>query len=113
MFDFFLKNTTRAGDPCLEISGSCREYSLDRFNAAMKEAAAHANRAVYLDLSRTKLLDSASLGTIVSHFNLLRAQGKKLILLNPSASCKHLLEITSLVRVLEVELDSTAPESSN
>lgn len=108
MFDFFLQIATWKGDPCLQISGSCREYSLDRFNAAMKDASVAAQKAVYLDLSKTKLLDSASLGTIVSHFNLLRAQGKKLILLNPSASCRHLLEITSLTRVLEIENDSAA-----
>jgi len=108
VFDFFLQITTRNGDPCLEISGSCREYSLDRFNVAMKEASVNAQRAVYLDLSKTKLLDSASLGTIVSHFNLLRAQGKRLVLLNPSASCQHLLEITSLTRVLEIEIDASA-----
>lgn len=113
MFDFFLKKTTRAGDPCLEIGGSCREYSLDQLNAAIKEAATQAKTAIYLDLSRTKLLDSASLGTIVSHFNLMRSQGKRLVLLNPSASCKHLLEITSLVRVLEVEVDSAVPESTH
>gem|GEM_PF-1415375 len=109
MFDFFLQTARHKDDPCLQISGSCREYSLDRFNAAMKEAATTAVKAVYLDLSRTKLLDSASLGTIVSHFNLLRAQGKKLVLLNPSASCQHLLEITSLTRVLEIENDAPAP----
>ena len=108
MFDFFLQIATRNGDPCIQVSGSCREYSLDRFNAAMKEASTSAQKAVYLDLSNTKLLDSASLGTIVSHFTLLRAQGKKLILLNPSASCQHLLEITSLTRVLEIENDSAA-----
>lgn len=105
MFDFFLQISTRNGDPCLQISGSCREYSLDRFNAAMRDAALQATKAVYLDLSQTKLLDSASLGTIVSHFNLLRGQGKSLILLNPSASCRHLLEITSLTRVLAIETD--------
>jgi anti-anti-sigma factor len=109
VFDFFLQIATRNDDPCLQVSGSCREYSLDRFNVAMKDATATAQKAVYLDLSQTKLLDSASLGTIVSHFNLLRAQGKKLILLNPSASCQHLLEITSLTRVLEIENDSAAP----
>jgi len=109
VFDFFLQTGTHNDDPCLQISGSCREYSLDRFNTAMKESANAAVKGVYLDLSRTKLLDSASLGTIVSHFNLLRAQGKKLVLLNPSASCLHLLEITSLTRVLEIEYDSPAP----
>ena len=106
MFDFFLKTSARRGDPCLEIGGSCREYVLDQLNAALKDAATRATSAVYLDLSAAKLLDSASLGTIVSHFNLLRAQGKKLVLLNPSPSCRHLLEITSLVRVLEIEADS-------
>ena len=107
MFDFLLQMATRNGDPCIQVSGSCREYSLDKFNAAMKDASVAAKNAVYLDLSKTKLLDSASLGTIVSHFNLLRAQGKKLILLNPSASCQHLLEITSLTRVLEIENDAS------
>jgi len=107
VFDFLLQMATRNGDPCIQVSGSCREYSLDKFNAAMKDASVAAKNAVYLDLSKTKLLDSASLGTIVSHFNLLRAQGKKLILLNPSASCQHLLEITSLPRVLEIENDAS------
>ena len=90
------------------MSGSCREYSLDTFNHAMAEAIAKASKAVYLDLSATRLLDSASLGTIVSHFNLLRSQGKKLVLVNPSAPCRHLLDITSLSRVLEIEVDEDA-----
>jgi len=105
VFDFHFTLETRKGDPCLVLSGSCREYSLDAFNQAMTEASSQASKAVYLDLSQTRLLDSASLGTIVSHFNLLRGQGKKLVLVNPSAPCKHLLEITSLVRVLEIETD--------
>ena len=105
MFDFHFSLETRKNDPCLVLSGSCREYSLDAFNQAMNEATVAAKSAVYLDLSQTRLLDSASLGTIVSHFNLLRGLGKKLILVNPSAPCKHLLEITSLVRVLEIEND--------
>ena len=105
MFDFQFLLSTRQGDPCLSLTGSCREYSLDRFNEAMKDATQKAVKAVYLDLSQTKLLDSASLGTIVSHFNLLRGQGKRLVLLNPSASCQHLLEITSLSRVLTIEID--------
>jgi anti-anti-sigma factor len=107
VFDFLFTLGERAGEPCLSLSGSCREYSLDRFNEAMKEASGMAAKTVYLDLSQTKLLDSASLGTIVSHFNLLRGQGKRLVLLNPSASCQHLLEITSLSRVLTIELDPT------
>lgn len=106
MFDFHFQLTTRENDPCIILSGSCREYSLERFNEAMKEASKQATKAVYLDLAQTKLLDSASLGTIVSHFNLLRGQGKRLVLLNPSASCKHLLEITSLNRVLTIETDA-------
>lgn len=105
MFDFHFTLETRKNDPCLVLSGSCREYSLDAFNQAMSEASAKAVKAVYLDLSQTRLLDSASLGTVVSHFNLLRGQGKRLVLVNPSAPCKHLLEITSLVRVLEIESD--------
>lgn len=105
MFDFHFTLETRKNDPCLVLAGSCREYSLDAFNQAMTEASAKAAKAVYLDLSQTRLLDSASLGTIVSHFNQLRGQGKKLVLVNPSAPCKHLLEITSLVRVLEIETD--------
>ena len=105
MFDFHFTLESRKNDPCLVLSGSCREYSLDAFNQAMTEASAKAVKAVYLDLSQTRLLDSASLGTIVSHFNQLRGQGKKLVLVNPSAPCKHLLEITSLVRVLEIETD--------
>lgn len=105
MFDFHFTLETRKNDPCLVLSGSCREYSLDAFNQAMSEASAKAVKAVYLDLSQTRLLDSASLGTVVSHFNLLRGQGKRLVLVNPSAPCRHLLEITSLVRVLEIESD--------
>ncbi len=105
MFDFHFSLEIRKEDPCLVLSGSCREYSLDAFNQAMTEAAAKAKKAVYLDLSQTRLLDSASLGTIVSHFNLLRGQGKRLVLVNPSAPCRHLLDITSLSRVLEIETD--------
>jgi anti-anti-sigma factor len=112
MFDFHFTETLRKEEPCLVLSGSCREYSLDQFNQAMSEVSVKAVKAVYLDLSMTRLLDSASLGTIVSHFNQLRTQGKKLVLVNPSPSCRHLLEITSLNRVLEVEVDEGAGEGA-
>lgn len=111
MFDFHFAMDRRKGEPCLALFGSCREYSLEPFNQAMKQAASEAGQAVYLDLSGAKLIDSASLGTIVSHFNQLRTQGKKLVLVNPSPSCRHLLEVTSLVRVLPIETDEVATDA--
>ena len=38
VFDLHIQSVLRDGDPCIVIAGSCREYSLDRFNEAMKIA---------------------------------------------------------------------------
>lgn len=100
-----------AGEPCLRLSGSARNTDADALTERLEESARTVQSALYLDLSQAKLLDSAALGAIVFQHNRLRSEGHKLVVLNPSPTCKHILQITALNRVLEI-LDENATTES-
>jgi anti-anti-sigma factor len=100
------------GEPCLRLSGSARNTDADALTERLDEACKELVSILYLDLSQAKLLDSAALGAIVFQHNRLRSEGKKLVVLDPSPTCKHILQITALNRVLEI-LDSSLSEAGS
>lgn len=102
MFEFRCEVTEFEGEPCLVLKGSCRDVEAERLGREIEQASERAATKVFLDLSGVRLLDSASLGVLVFHHNRLKAKGLRAILLDPSPTCRHLLEITSLHRVLEI-----------
>ncbi len=93
--------------PCLRLLGSARNTDADSLTARIDELSKQVTSVLYVDLSQTRLLDSAALGAIVFQHNRLRSEGKKLVALNPSPTCKHILQITALNRVLEIVDDET------
>lgn len=95
-----------SGEPCLRLSGSARNTDADALTERLEETSQSVQSVLYLDLSQAKLLDSAALGAIVFQHNRLRSEGRKLVVLNPSPTCKHILQITALNRVLEI-IDET------
>ncbi len=107
---FHCTKSEHAGEPCLRLSGSARNTDADALTEKLEESAKTLKAAMYLDLSQAKLLDSAALGAIVFQHNRLRSEGHKLIVLNPSPTCKHILQITALNRVLEIVDDTTNTE---
>lgn len=97
-----------SNEPCLRLSGSARNTDADALTEKLEETCKTIKAILYLDLSQAKLLDSAALGAIVFQHNRLRSEGRKLVVLNPSPTCKHILQITALNRVLEIIEEGTA-----
>lgn len=97
-----------AGEPGLRLLGSARSTDADALTERLETASKDAKAIFYLDLSQTRLLDSAALGAIVYLHNRLRAGKRKLVVLDPSPTCLHILQITALNRVLEISTPAQA-----
>ena len=111
LIGFHCSAATFQEEPCLRLSGSARNTDADALTERLEEACKDLKGVLYLDLSQAKLLDSAALGAIVFQHNRLRSEGKKLVVLDPSPTCKHILQITALNRVLEI-LDTSTLDAS-
>jgi anti-sigma B factor antagonist len=65
----------------------------------------HGHNRILLNLERADFIDSAGLGELVRSHASIRNRGGKLKLVNPSANVHHLLKITKLDHVFEIEPD--------
>ena len=77
-------------------------------NAAQAVLAAHAT-SVLLDLSRVSAVDAAGLGTLVGIKQRVESAGAELRLLNPQRAVRHLLALTRLDEVLDIQSAEAAP----
>lgn len=69
---------------------------------ALAVACAHGQSRVALDLSPVVLMDAEALGELAGAFTRLRRAGGELVLLDPQARVRRLLEVTRLNSVLPV-----------
>jgi len=81
-----------------ELSGAAATNVRDQIASTLQPA--HSNLEV--DLSETTFVDSSGLGALISLHKTLRARGGQLRLINPSATCQQLLELTRLHRIIEI-----------
>ncbi len=89
--------------PCLEIRGSCSQRDLETLVKAFKEMLPKVTHALYLKLSEVSYLDSAAVGVLISYFNELLSQNRRMIILKPSKEVLRLLQTTSLDKIFPIE----------
>lgn len=56
-----------------------------------------------LEISQVTLLDSVALGVIIYHYSYLKNSGRQMVLLDPNAEIRELLELSCLDRIIPVE----------
>jgi len=81
-----------------ELSGASATTVRDEITKNLVPAHQH----LEVDLSETTFVDSSGLGALISLHKTLRARGGQLRLINPSATCQQLLELTRLHRIIEI-----------
>jgi anti-sigma B factor antagonist len=81
-----------------ELSGASAGNVRDQVKGALQPA--HINLEV--DLSKATFVDSSGLGALISLHKAMRARNGQLRLINPSATCRQLLELTRLHRTFEI-----------
>ena len=55
-----------------------------------------------LDMENVNFMDSSGLGLIMGRYNLIKMMNSKMVLLNPDASIKKILEMTELAKNIEI-----------
>ncbi len=89
--------------PCLSIKGSCNQRDLEPLVRAFKEILPKVRHSLYLRLSEVPYMDSAALGVLISNFNDLLRQNRRLVILEPSKEVRRLLSTTSLDKIVPIE----------
>lgn len=76
------------------VAGSVRD--------SIKGALTDGHRMLDIDLSQTRFMDSSGLGALISLHKAMCARGGQVRLINPSPTCRQLLELTRLHRTFEI-----------
>lgn len=87
----------------LAVSGELDLASAPQLGLAVERRIAAGQGDVVLDLSGLQFCDSTGLSVFVDAHRSLRAQGRRLILRNPSSRVNKLLATTKLDQELEIE----------
>lgn len=95
-----------AGFVVLELTGRVTPGSgrleADTLRSVLTGACAHGQSRVALDLSPVTAMDAEALGELAGAFTRLRRAGGELVLIDPQARVRRLLEVTRLDTVLPV-----------
>jgi anti-sigma B factor antagonist len=75
------------------------------FGKAIRELADNDRTKIVLDLRDVSAIDSAGIGELVRAYILVKSRGGEMKLLNPTQKVHDLLDLTRLLRVIEVFTD--------
>jgi anti-anti-sigma factor len=81
-----------------ELSGASAGGARDQIKTALQPA----HNQLEIDLSSTTFVDSSGLGALISLHKAMKARGGQLQLVNPSPTCRQLLELTRLHRTFDI-----------
>lgn len=90
--------TTLEATDLQELSGSVAGAIRDLLRAALNPE----HRLLEIDLSKITFIDSSGLGALISLHRTMVERGGQLHLVNPSAICQQILELTRINRALEI-----------
>lgn len=82
-----------------EISGAIAAS----FRESVKKAVQDHHKKIEIDLSQTSFLDSSGLGALISLHKMMLSKGGQILLINPSATSRQILELTRLHRTFEIQ----------
>ena len=86
------------------VEGDIEGFEQEQFKKPFAELVTLGCHAIIIDLSKVRMLSSLIIGTIIEYWRLCTDAGGNLIILNPSARVRELLEITNLMsRIAVVE----------
>lgn len=96
-----MRSSFQDGIPVLSISGKIIGESVPVMKREMEKLISQSDGRLILDLSDVPLLDSSALGAIVATLTSVKKSGGNLVLANPQAAVRKVLEITRLISIFE------------
>jgi anti-sigma B factor antagonist len=93
----------QAGTPVLAVSGEIDLASAGRFAQELALLVGEERDAARVDLSAVTFLDSSGVRELLAANRQAAANGRRLLLANPSAACRRVLEISGVWSEFVVE----------
>ena len=86
----------------VRLVGELDEHSAEFVRRKLDTVFADNNfNAVILDLSRMSFMDSTGIGVVIGRYKILKKQGKKLYVKNPSITVDKIFKMSGLYEIIE------------
>src|SRR5712692_3907850 len=95
-WDVGFERSERGGRPALVVTGEIDLAVAGRFAQALEHLVQDSSGAGLVDLSGVGFIDSSGVRELLKAKRAALAEGGELSLLSPSASCRHVLEISGV-----------------
>ena len=99
--DFVVSVTAIEDATVVEVRGDLDCYTAPKLRAVLLELADRP-RKVVLDVAGTDFIDSTGLGVLVGGLKRFRQQGGDMVVRSPNAMTARLLEVTGVIKLIEV-----------
>jgi anti-sigma B factor antagonist len=108
-FDFSLREErSEAGAHVIAVSGEVDIFTAPELKRAISAAIDSGARAIIVDLTETRFLDSTALGVLIGAVKRLRLVDGRMVIVNTEPSTAKTFEITGLDQIFEIVADRKA-----
>lgn len=101
---FSMQQSTWNNEPMVTISGQFTSQYIADFRAAIDEIASTAPARILINMQQLSFIDSLGIGVLIFYHNNLRRSGVQIALFRPSPSIEEILRLTSLDRVIPIQV---------
>jgi len=108
-FDFSLReDRSQGGAHVIAVSGEVDIFTAPELKRVISAAIDSGARAVIVDLTETRFLDSTALGVLIGAVKRLRLVDGRMVIVNTEPSTAKTFEITGLDQIFEIVADRDA-----
>lgn len=86
----------------IQMLGDFTFNSRRELSAAIERARATSCHTILLNVERVKFMDSAALGVLALYANLLKSEGRRLVLLRPQERVREVLIIANIPAIIPI-----------
>jgi anti-sigma B factor antagonist len=101
-FDFSLREDRVGGAHVVAVAGEVDIFTAPELKRAISAAIDSGARAIIVDLSETRFLDSTALGVLIGAVKRLRLVDGRMVIVNTEPSTAKTFEITGLDQIFEI-----------
>ncbi len=108
-FDFSLReDRSQGGAHVIAVSGEVDIFTAPELKRVISAAIDSGGRAIIVDLTETRFLDSTALGVLIGAVKRLRLVEGRMVIVNTEPSTAKTFEITGLDQIFEIVADRDA-----
>jgi anti-sigma B factor antagonist len=108
-FDFSLReDRSQGGAHVIAVSGEVDIFTAPELKRVISAAIDSGARAIIVDLTETRFLDSTALGVLIGAVKRLRLVDGRMVIVNTEPSTAKTFEITGLDQIFEIVADRDA-----